>query len=87
MLTRGVLAGGKDTWLIAGCFLVATGPDLVHEQAFIADVFPQLLEMQDFVSWTRPALDEDARCNRWAKAGYAGLALFIAAILALGLLV
>ena len=86
ILTRGVCPDGAGPWRLGGCFLAATGPDAVHEQGFAGGIFPQLLEMQNSVAWNEQAIADDASCQRWTKAGYATLALSVAALAALGVL-
>ena len=82
ILTRAIAFGDDRRWLPAGLYLAATGSDAVRQQGFAGGIFPQLLEVQNDVSWTRQALAEDAACRRWAKAGYAGLACLLAAAVA-----
>jgi len=86
ILIRGVCPNGAGPWRLGGCFLAATGPDAVHEQGFAGGIFPQLLEMQNSVAWNELAIADDASCRRWAKAGYATLAVSVATVLALGIL-
>lgn len=82
ILTRAIAPGQPRRWLPAGLYLAATGPDAVRQQGFAGGIFPQLLEIQNDVSWNRQALAEDATCRRWAKAGYAALAALVAAAVA-----
>ena len=86
ILTRGICPNGAGPWRLGGCFLAATGSDAAHEQGFAGGIFPQLLEMQNSVAWSEQAIADDASCRRWTKAGYATLAVSVAAMLALGVL-
>jgi hypothetical protein len=61
--------------LFGGCYFAATGRDPVLEQAFVAGVFPRLVECQNFVSWTPAALAEEAAFQRGTLLGYGGLGL------------
>lgn len=74
ILKRGILRESAATSLFGGCYLAATGRDSRSEQAFVAGVFPLLLDNQNFVSWTPTALSENSSYQRWAGFGYAGLA-------------
>ncbi len=77
MLQRGVLPDRPARWQLAGCYFSATGSDIHHEQAFVTDVFLQLHELQNWVSWTPQALAADRACRRAAAWGYVGLAVTI----------
>ena len=61
----------------AGCYLAATGEDAVREQGFAGGIFPQLVQIQNHVAWTRAAIDDDRFCRRLAWAGYCALAVTI----------
>lgn len=86
ILKRGICAEGTRPGLLGGCFLGATGSDVVRDQGFVAGVMPQLLEMQNMLSWTPEALHEDASCRWWSRAGYVGLAAFVGSITMLAIL-
>ena len=69
---------------LGGCYFGATGPDASRDQAFVAGVFRRLLENQNHVSWTREAVAEEADYHHWTLYGYAGLAVFVLAVVFLG---
>jgi hypothetical protein len=66
--------------LFGGCYFAATG-DTEDHQAFVRNVFDKLLEQQDFVDWTEPAIRE----NNW----YQNLAnlCYCLSLLSLGVIV
>ena len=70
--------------MLAGCYLVATGPDPERDQAFVAEVFQEVIRHQNFVAWSPRALAEEARYRRVTRVGYVGLAGLIVAVGALG---
>jgi hypothetical protein len=72
LLSRAVVQADPGATLFGGCYFAATGRD-AGEQAFVAGVFPLLVENQNFVRWTRDALEEDAAYRRWAGVGIVGL--------------
>jgi hypothetical protein len=82
VLTRGVNPVATP-WQLRGCYLAATGADATREQAFVAGVFPSLMQLQNAVAWTPAALAEDRGCRLWTRAGYAALALFTATVVGL----
>ena len=59
--------------MLTGCYMAATGEDAVRGQGFAGGVFPQLVQVQNHVAWTREALADDRACRRWALLGYVGL--------------
>ena len=63
--------------MLGGCYLAGTGRDPGREQGFIAGVFRQLIENQNYVAWTPEALDEEADYRRWTYYGYLGLAVIV----------
>lgn len=67
----------NTSWQLRGCYLAATGVDATRQQAFVAGVFPPLLQLQNAVAWTASALREDRLFRCWKWAGYAALAAFI----------
>lgn len=79
VLTRSVCPEGKSQWMLAGCYLTATGEDALRQQGFAGGVFAELVQLQNYVGWTQQAFDSDAACRRWTAAGYAMLALLVAA--------
>lgn len=86
ILCRGI-DPANTTWQLRGCYLAATGADATREQAFVAGVFPPLLQLQNAVAWTASAIREDRLFRCWMWAGYAALAAFtlVAACLILAL--
>ncbi|MGH6738900.1 MAG: type VI secretion protein IcmF/TssM N-terminal domain-containing protein, partial [Bradyrhizobium sp.] len=78
ILTQGVTMQEKQTPLLGGAFLCATGPDAAREQAFVHDVFRLLIENQNAVAWTPEALDENRDYVRWTRLCYLGIALLAA---------
>ncbi len=83
LLLRAVARPGSAMWL-SGCYLAATGADADREQAFVADVFRQIIDGQNFVSWTADALAEERAYRRLVRFGYVCLGLLAIAVLALG---
>jgi type VI protein secretion system component VasK len=69
--------------MIAGCYLAATGADVLHEQAFVAGVFQELLQNQNFVAWSGQALAEEANYRRLTRLGYLGLSTLVLGTLGL----
>ena len=69
-----------DKLLFGGCYLAGTGENPETEQAFAPGVLARLMEMQDDVSWTEEALQEDARFLRRAATLKTILGLVIAAL-------
>jgi hypothetical protein len=69
--------------LLGGCYLAGIGRDPARDAAFVAGVFPLLVENQNYVSWTAEALAEHASYRRWTVAGYIGLTVLAAALVAL----
>lgn len=76
---REVMAGqfarafGSDevgTVWVGGWYMAATGPT-AERRGFLADVFSQLLEGQNFVAWTATGRERERVLNRWTWAGYA----------------
>ena len=58
--------------LPGGCYLAATGPT-ADRQGFLADVFAQLVESQNFLAWTPAGLAEERSIRRRIVMGYAVL--------------
>jgi hypothetical protein len=61
----------------AGCFLAATGSHPDVGSAFAPRVFGQLIEQQNFVSWTPEAISEEKSYGRLTMLGYLAVALFV----------
>lgn len=55
--------------LYGGCYFAATGQDAAREQAFVAPVFRAAIDQQNFVFWTREALDAEESYRRWTSIG------------------
>ena len=71
--------------LFAGCYLAGTGRT-EQDQAFVPAVVQRLVDGQNSVSWTGPALAEDARYRRWTVYGYmAMVAVLVAGVVLAGL--
>jgi hypothetical protein len=70
IMTRGLTPPADGPLLFGGCFLAATGPDAAREQAFVHGILRQMVENQNYVSWTKDALDEEAEFRRWTRLGY-----------------
>ncbi|MBL8798678.1 MAG: hypothetical protein JNM56_32590 [Planctomycetia bacterium] len=79
ILMRGLTPPEEGHLLFGGVFLAATGPDAAREQAFVHGVFRQLIESQNYVSWTKEAVDEEAAFRKWARLGYVVILLIIVA--------
>lgn len=86
ILTRGLTPPDEGHLLFGGVFLAATGPDAAREQAFVHGVFRQLIESQNYVTWTKDALEEEAAFRRWARMGYLVILLIIIAAVTIGYL-
>jgi type VI protein secretion system component VasK len=82
LLLRAAVRPNSAIWL-NGCYLAATGTD-AGEQAFVADVFRQMIDNQNFVAWTSQALAEERAYRRLVRFGYICLALFAVAVIAAG---
>ena len=74
MLIRALERDDHAAPLLGGCYLGCTGRHPTQEQAFVTGVFPLLVDNQNFVAWTREALNEDTLFRRWSLYGYIGLA-------------
>lgn len=83
MLSRACERDDHALPMLGGCYLGCTGRHPVNEQAFVTGVFPLLVDNQNFVSWTREAVAEDALFSRWTLFGYVGLAGLTVAFLIL----
>jgi hypothetical protein len=84
LLTRALEARTDGPPLLGGCYLAATGREETREQAFVAGVLRQLIESQNYVSWTRTALAEDADYQRRARLGWIGIGVVVVAAVGLG---
>ena len=83
ILTRAICPDEESDWMVTGCYLAATGEDAVRGQGFAGGIFPQLVQVQNHVAWTREALADDRMCRRMAALGYVGLAIGVVAAVAL----
>jgi hypothetical protein len=78
ILARAVEVEDGAPALFGGCYLGASGPDHLREQAFISGVFRRLIDNQSYISWTRQALQDEEQFQRWTSYGYLALAGFVA---------
>lgn len=67
---------------VGGCYFAATGPNR-NSQGFLAELFAQVFEGQNFVSWTAQAAREEKSLMRVVYAGYAVTGLVVASTLAM----
>jgi hypothetical protein len=72
ILSRSFSMEKGDPMLFGGCYIAATGRDLLQEQAFTAGVLRRLMDEQDYVSWTNEALRQESRMQKIARLGYIG---------------
>ena len=77
ILLRAICPDEASSWMLTGCYLAATGEDAVRGQGFAGGIFPQLVQVQNHVAWTREALADDRTCRRLTLLGYVGLAAFV----------
>ncbi|MCI0704444.1 MAG: type VI secretion system protein, partial [Planctomycetia bacterium] len=78
LLGQGITDGRDRLPLLAGAYLVGTGP-AEQDQAFAAGVVQQLIGLQNNVGWTPAALAEERDYHRMTIIGYgASLVLIIA---------
>ena len=71
---------------LAGCYFAATGSNR-NSQGFLAELFAQIFEGQNFVVWTHDAVKAETTLMRVVYAGYALTALVTVATLALAAVV
>jgi hypothetical protein len=83
ILHRGMSLADVGHVKLQGLYLAATGADKQFNQAFLAGVMPQVLEMQNGVAWTTEALRRDAACRFYTRIGYATLAAVLLALAAI----
>lgn len=81
ILTRALCPDQESSWMPTGCYLAATGEDAVRGQGFAGGIFPQLVQVQNHVAWTRDALADDRTCRRLAVLGYVALVVGASAAL------
>ena len=67
---------------VAGCYFAATGPNR-NSQGFLAELFAQIFEGQNFVCWTPEAIQSEKSLMRIVYAGYAFTAVVVAATVAM----
>ncbi len=70
--------------MLAGCFLTATGADAARAQAFVAEVFQDVVSSQNYVAWTDRALAEESLFGRLTRLGYAAAGLLLSGLMGLG---
>lgn len=85
MIERAVCQVGKIP-MLGGVFLAATGADAEHGQAFAAEVFADLARTQNYVAWSEPALADETRLRRAARAVFAGAAVLSSLVIAASLI-
>jgi hypothetical protein len=78
LVYRGAHSETPAAPMIAGCYFAATGQDARHEQAFVAGVFREIVEQQNYVSWTAEALRQESSYRRAAGLGYVLLVVILA---------
>ncbi|MCZ2342114.1 MAG: hypothetical protein LC104_10015 [Bacteroidales bacterium] len=79
--SRALAVDANVAILPGGCYLAATGA-APGEQGFLADVFVQLLESQNFLAWTPAGLAEERSLRRGTIVGYILVSLFTAIVIA-----
>jgi hypothetical protein len=80
LVGQGIADGLDRPPMLAGTYLVGTGPD-EQDRAFATGVVQQLLALQNNVGWTAAATAEEADYVRMAVVGYAAaIALAIAVV-------
>jgi hypothetical protein len=78
LLGRLVSLDTRGQVMLGGAFVACTGRDPKSEQAFVGGVLQQLIDNQNFVSWTPDALRQEANYHRLGTFGniaIAGLAI------------
>jgi hypothetical protein len=85
LLQRGVVPSLGQASL-GGVFFAANATEEPAQQAFLAGVMPQVLEMQNEVAWTAPAIASNARAWRWTLIGYGLLTAVLVGFLAAAIL-
>jgi hypothetical protein len=84
ILTRSLGSSTDGPLLFGGCFLAATGTDPAREQAFVHGVLRQMIENQNYVSWTKEAMAEEAEYLRWTRLGYLVILAMVVTTVMLG---
>ncbi len=84
ILTRSLPSSTDGPLLFGGCFLAATGTDPAREQAFVHGILRQMIENQNYVSWTKEALAEEAEYVRWTRLGYLVILAMVVTAASLG---
>lgn len=72
-----------DAAMIAACYLAGTGIDPRFQQAFVPEIFQEMLRNQNFVAWTPQALAEEAAFRRYLRLGYTSLGLSLTILIGL----
>jgi hypothetical protein len=90
IFSLGIVAEEGEAPLFGGCYLGGTGADRERGQGFLPGVFNRLVErrkdgekLEECVSWTARALEEDAHSQRLASLGLGFLALLGVAVVGL----
>jgi hypothetical protein len=74
LCTRLIEGNSPEKIRLTGCYLAATG-NLKRGQGFLTDLFAQLFEGQNFVSWSHDAVRDERRIRLMTWAGYLFTAL------------
>jgi hypothetical protein len=82
ILERGMSLGSPSPASLQGLYLAATGAEKQTEQAFLSGLMPQVLEMQNGVTWSPEAVKRDRLCRLYTRLGYAAFSLTLVAIAA-----
>lgn len=77
-LSRSIL---RPTLPLGGCFFAGSAPSDQAEPAFVAGVFPLLVQSQNAVAWTPLPLAEDTAYRRWTFFGYVSIALVLVGLI------
>jgi hypothetical protein len=73
----------EDAMLFAGCYFAATGAE-DDRQAFVKAVFEKLVEQEEQLSWTKPAVEENDRYLKLTRIGHTlNLGLIVALVVML----
>jgi hypothetical protein len=79
ILQRGLMLEPEAPPMVAGVYLTGTGLDS-RDQAFVAGIFQEMLENQNFVSWTPQAFSDESSYRRMTRMGYATLLIILCVV-------
>lgn len=82
LFSRMLVTEPQGSVWVGGCYLAATGTQS-FTNGFLADVFSQMLESQNFVAWTDGAKRQERRYQWWTLFGYLGIAAVLGGTVAL----